>query len=1184
MESSVVGENYKLAMRIDPQKKGKRVKGKKKAQEGEGGMMGRWEYESTTLAEDGKLTLHNAIRIPRKDGIIENEFLIDGQNKPRDIVLQTRGLNNDEKKKIAGKPKKMGMKEEVRVIIRDNVAIHNRIYGIGVEGIAFIREDIISEGNRNQIKEAIDHERRELTTPGHDDIRAGQFKGNLRSLITQLSDKDKAIILHHLSDDELILLNLKEDPESKHARDDTKIRVQIIQIELALGRDEKKSRGKADQVIADLDSKKTKFKGEEVHILNGVGRDAMVIGRVDRKIAETYGYIHETANVVLIIPEGKVLLQLRNKDNFDDHLAMYGGHLSVGESHASAVMEETLQETGLDKLDSNPIFIGYEGYNVDGDSNKERRSWFVKVLTEREYAKIKNKIDKLRDLKKTLARPAVKAALFEEQKEKKDGSGEVIGIYPISLEEISEAKTKPYEKKSNDPITPFEGKPVRFLIVHDEFQGKDKPVKAYFAPDSLDHLLSSGDLWSQIKLLADQAMSAEKNEGKVSQRISGDGAVQINLNQDGSWSVTNIVIPKNIDLNGSLYRARKSEILDIKGTDYVIKFISDPEYALAVKRGYTLAKQRLGDLIAPYVLTTKIFSSSNPLPSSFSIVQKRVQPARKIFAEYRKHDHAKAEAMIKAMIEIDREIIRRGLFLVDWKIENFGVMEDGKVVLIDPTDVVESPTEKDFFNRAGAYYRFNENFRFRGLEEWGVLRYFHDGMPGSRDSYSGLVESALKGDISARQQLIIIGKKIYDAPKKEGSLAIVDESKEEEVLDSIKSILGNKDVLHLNLVVSSLDSILYPGRHELKEDRVFRYLRDEDRFVLQSVQKIDSELLWSFDTNSTVIFSVQDGNYVLKPVSPGNDLSSMLNNGLGILLPIIRKNKDLQNYWSSVLDKSENTNIHIVVAPKGAMSPSLTSLRIRRPSDGQVFIFFQHEFFTQLLTAYPTDYNDEDKGIYFAERLFKELGMPDIGHYSDEDINSIIRVMQNDALLQKFLGATEITRGIGDGDTYEEQTISYRKIVEDFYDSGIEYTGPNMGGQTRGLQDRGHWFRSGFYYRDLLKQQVAGVDNPEILKLRMGQYFGSFVQEHDKAMLSSSSINEDKQDVGGIDLNDIEVERQGAGVNIQFAPDIIQPILDSGVDGFAPVIINLTPINNIMPFLGLEPQNQEKHEMSKRNK
>ena len=159
----------------------------------EGGTMGRWNYESTTLdPTTGQLTLHNATRIPRKDGIIEEEFLIDGENKPRDIILQTRVLTPSEQTRTTVLRQELGMTEEPRVIVRDESATFHRIYGAAAEGIPFVREDILSEGNDDQIKEALDHERRELTPTPHGNIRQEQYQGDLRSLITELSDRDKS--------------------------------------------------------------------------------------------------------------------------------------------------------------------------------------------------------------------------------------------------------------------------------------------------------------------------------------------------------------------------------------------------------------------------------------------------------------------------------------------------------------------------------------------------------------------------------------------------------------------------------------------------------------------------------------------------------------------------------------------------------------------------------------------------------------------------------------------------------------------------------------------------------------------------------------------------------------------------------------------------------------------------------
>ncbi|MBI5149651.1 MAG: hypothetical protein HZA28_02625 [Candidatus Omnitrophica bacterium] len=80
------------------------------------------------------------------------------------------------------------------------------------------------------------------------------------------------------------------------------------------------------------------------------------------------------------------------------------------------------------------------------------------------------------------------------------------------------------------------------------------------------------------------------------------------------------------------------------------------------------------------------------------------------------------------------------------------------------------------------------------------------------------------------------------------------------------------------------------------------------------------------------------------------------------------------------------------------------------------------------------------------------------------------------------------------------------------------------------------------------------------------------------------SRNMNTEDVGGIDMNAIDLDRQGAGVDIQFDPAELQELIDTGIDGFAPVIINITPLPSVLPLLGLEPQRKEDElEMSSLN-
>lgn len=70
---------------------------------------------------------------------------------------------------------------------------------------------------------------------------------------------------------------------------------------------------------------------------------------------------------------------------------------------------------------------------------------------------------------------------------------------------------------------------------------------------------------------------------------------------------------------------------------------------------------------------------------------------------------------------------------------------------------------------------------------------------------------------------------------------------------------------------------------------------------------------------------------------------------------------------------------------------------------------------------------------------------------------------------------------------------------------------------------------------------------------------------------ASSSV-----DVGGIDMNAIDVNRQGSGMDIHFDFSGMEPLLNKNINGFAPVIINITPMQSILPLLGLEPARHEK--------
>lgn len=100
------------------------------------------------------------------------------------------------------------------------------------------------------------------------------------------------------------------------------------------------------------------------------------------------------------------------------------------------------------------------------------------------------------------------------------------------------------------------------------------------------------------------------------------------------------------------------------------------------------------------------------------------------------------------------------------------------------------------------------------------------------------------------------------------------------------------------------------------------------------------------------------------------------------------------------------------------------------------------------------------------------------------------------------------------------------------------------------------------------------------------QALDNYVKQYnkiDKAVLAENlGVNPDE--VGGIDFNDIDINYQGDGIDFQFDEESLQPLLNMDVEGFAPIIINIQPILNLMPFLGFEqPKNEDKLTVSALN-
>ena len=72
---------------------------------------------------------------------------------------------------------------------------------------------------------------------------------------------------------------------------------------------------------------------------------------------------------------------------------------------------------------------------------------------------------------------------------------------------------------------------------------------------------------------------------------------------------------------------------------------------------------------------------------------------------------------------------------------------------------------------------------------------------------------------------------------------------------------------------------------------------------------------------------------------------------------------------------------------------------------------------------------------------------------------------------------------------------------------------------------------------------------------------------------------------GGIDFNpnNLNIETQGKGIdyNAPIDPQLLESLTSSPIEGFSPVIFNITPILNLPALLGLQDQDEKPLQQSK---
>ncbi len=102
------------------------------------------------------------------------------------------------------------------------------------------------------------------------------------------------------------------------------------------------------------------------------------------------------------------------------------------------------------------------------------------------------------------------------------------------------------------------------------------------------------------------------------------------------------------------------------------------------------------------------------------------------------------------------------------------------------------------------------------------------------------------------------------------------------------------------------------------------------------------------------------------------------------------------------------------------------------------------------------------------------------------------------------------------------------------------------------------WLRRKQMYEDALR----GIRYGEESQLYEG---------NDQAMLNRSNKS---QDLGGIDLNQININRTGKTIKVDFDPAQLDELLQGEFQGFSPVIIDIAPILSPFPLLGISKEAQ----------
>lgn len=253
-----------------------------------------------------------------------------------------------------------------------------------------------------------------------------------------------------------------------------------------------------DSIVLRLVSGELTLRGEAVKV---VDKSDVVVGQVDRKVAEKTGLIHRTSNAVVFTPAGKVILLRRGVPDkvFYLCLSIVGGHMGMLDDYEEGCKVEIAEELHL----SNPpkselIALGAELYDEPRDSNREIRSLFSCTLTHQEYREFDEFRQVLREAKGKLGRDGFVVWLADQRKVAK-GYGEVWEYHEVDLSDLLTARLA---QATDEILAKYLSKypdGLHYMKISETFVHGTITEDAFFTPDLLERIVRNGNQIQKLR-------------------------------------------------------------------------------------------------------------------------------------------------------------------------------------------------------------------------------------------------------------------------------------------------------------------------------------------------------------------------------------------------------------------------------------------------------------------------------------------------------------------------------------------------------------------------------------------------------------------------------------------------------------------------------------------------------------